>query len=309
LSAIVVAQIAGPAIGGYIIDHFPWPAIFWFCGGIGLLALIASEMTLRGKALSGTPQKIDILGAALLVGACVTLMAALGSAKFSPIKSVLAAALWALFVWRLLKTSKPLIPLRILRNSVVRNASLANGFAANSVLILATFLPSVLQKSFDLTAAESGLALGPIIAATSIGNIFGGQVTMRLRRYKRFAQWGLIVGIASCIGAIFAAQAKSLWAIEAMVVCMTIGVGVALPITMISLQNGVERSDLGVATSNTNFMRQLNGALLIAAAGLAINRLLPMGVGSAEVIFAASAVSALISFGFLWRMEEKPLRG
>jgi MFS family permease len=309
LSAIVVAQLAGPAMGGYIIDHFPWPVIFWACAGMGVLALLASEATLKGRAVGGTPQKIDILGAVLLVGACVTLMTALGSAKFSLIKSGLAIAFWALFVWRLLKTSKPLIPLRILRNSVVRNASLANGFAANSVLILATFLPSVLQKSFGLTAAESGLALGPIIAATSIGNIFGGQVSMRFRHYKRFAQWGLMVGIAACIGAVFAAHAKSLWAIEAMIVVMTIGIGVAMPITMISMQNGVERSDLGVATSNVNFMRQLNGALMIAAAGLAINRLLPLGVGSAEVIFAASAVSALIAYVFLWRMEEKPLRG
>jgi MFS family permease len=177
------------------------------------------------------------------------------------------------------------------------------------VLILATFLPSFYQQGLGLSAAESGLALGPIIASTAIGNIMGGQVSLRVKSYRRFAEYGLLVGIAACFAAMFLSQLKVLWIIEVAIFVMTVGVGIALPITMISMQNGVDRADMGVATSTTNFLRQFMGALLIAAVGFAINRLLPIGILSSEVIFASAGVSALISYVFLLRMEERPLRG
>ncbi|MEU6565089.1 MFS transporter [Nocardia nova] len=69
-----VSAVAGPLIGGYIVDHHSWRAIFWFLFVftlimIPLVALIVPESRLR------TPQRLDIAGSVLLAaGATLTLI-------------------------------------------------------------------------------------------------------------------------------------------------------------------------------------------------------------------------------------------
>ncbi len=69
-----VSAVAGPLIGGYIVDHHSWRAIFWFLFVftvimIPLVALIVPESRLR------TPQRLDVVGAVLLAaGATLTLI-------------------------------------------------------------------------------------------------------------------------------------------------------------------------------------------------------------------------------------------
>lgn len=69
-----VSAVAGPLIGGYIVDHHSWRAIFWFLFVftlimLPLVALIVPESRLR------TPQRLDVIGAVLLAtGAVLTLI-------------------------------------------------------------------------------------------------------------------------------------------------------------------------------------------------------------------------------------------
>ncbi|MGM7644915.1 MFS transporter [Nocardia sp. JW2] len=69
-----VASIAGPVLGGYLVDNHSWRAIFWVLAAFTLAMLplvwfIVPESELR------VPERIDIVGAALLSGgAALTLI-------------------------------------------------------------------------------------------------------------------------------------------------------------------------------------------------------------------------------------------
>ena len=73
----MIASILGPVLGGLLTDHLHWSFIFWINLPLGALALIMTERALRHLPRNDRPHQLDVLGAALMVGAAIVLMLAL----------------------------------------------------------------------------------------------------------------------------------------------------------------------------------------------------------------------------------------
>src|SRR5579863_7661133 len=97
------ASILGPVLGGLLTDHLHWSFIFWINLPLGAVALVMTERALRRLPRNDRPHQLDVIGAALMGGAALTLMWALawGGTHYPwnswPIIVLMAgsAALWA----------------------------------------------------------------------------------------------------------------------------------------------------------------------------------------------------------------------
>jgi hypothetical protein len=104
------------------------------------------------------------------------------------------------------------------------------------------------------------------------------------------------------------------------------GLGTALPVTTVAVQNAVAPHEMGTATALNTFCRQLGGAFLVAifgailVAGGASRAVLADGlaadvsadpslVAAFRVILAAASLTVLAALVAFLLMEEKPLRG
>ena len=118
-------------------------------------------------------------------------------------------------------------------------------------------------------------------------------------------------------------------AIEILLGLLSVGLGTLLPVTTVSIQNAVAPHQLGTATGTANFFRSLGGAFVVAIFGAIV--LGASGLGSSlrglddlaaaaaqsgidlsavfRWVFAAATMGFLLALLFLWRMEERPLRG
>jgi sugar phosphate permease len=105
-----------------------------------------------------------------------------------------------------------------------------------------------------------------------------------------------------------------------------VGIGTTFPVTTVSVQNAVRPFELGTTTAALNFFRQLGGALIVAIFGAIM--LQGVGVSGGEDggdllaragarpelrhafawLFGAGVVGLMLSYFFLIRMEERPLR-
>ncbi len=87
-SVIGLSSAVGPLVGGYLVEHFGWPSIFFVNVPIGLIALVMTYLYVAETPSYGRGEKIDLLG--MLLSA-----AALFSAIFGLIKKEAAThAAW-----------------------------------------------------------------------------------------------------------------------------------------------------------------------------------------------------------------------
>jgi EmrB/QacA subfamily drug resistance transporter len=329
------ANVVGAVAGGYCAEHLHWSLIFWVNLPLGTAALAMTYRALAKLPQHHRPHRLDIAGALLMSGATVTLLLALswGGVRYgwssASILALFAASLtlWTLFVLRLVTASEPFLPLALLGNSVVRNATLAAFFGMGTSIGLAIYIPVYLQVVMGLGAGRSGLGLIPLMGCGVIGSAISGRSMAFVRHYKRVPLVGLTCGAAAlaCLAAVPAGL--PLVAVFGLLAVVGLSIGSLFPVSTVSLQNAVHPFQLGTATAAMNFFRQLGGAILVAAfgaillsgvglsgGGRAAELIARGGVDStalAEVfrwIFGAAACCLSASFGFLFIMEERPLR-
>jgi EmrB/QacA subfamily drug resistance transporter len=335
-SVFMTASLLGPVLGGFIAEHLHWSAIFWINLPLGAIAFVIAFHGLKKLPRHDRPRRLDLLGALLLVSATVSLLMALnwGGIRHpwlsGPVLGLFAASavLWVLFAARMRLAPEPLIPPGVLHNPVVRMGTLSAFFGMGTYIGLTIYLPVYFEAVRGLPASLSGLALIPLMAGTVCGATLSGQTMARVKHYKRLPMAGLLVAMGAA-GAL-AAMGRDLpiSAVEVLLAVISIGLGTLLPVTLVTTQNAVPPHEMGTATGTANFFRSLGGAFIVAVFGAIV--LGGTGMGGAvsfETLVASAAgsgvdladvfawvfIATMAGFGlalaFLFRMEERPLRG
>src|ERR671928_1127643 len=75
-ATFAVATVAGPLVGGLLVDHAGWRWVFYVNLPLGLAALVALRLRLPSAAVDPAGRRLDALGAALLAAATSAFMLA-----------------------------------------------------------------------------------------------------------------------------------------------------------------------------------------------------------------------------------------
>jgi EmrB/QacA subfamily drug resistance transporter len=321
------SSLLGPVLGGFFAEHLHWSIIFWINLPIGLLAYAMTSSALRRLPRHDRWHRLDVFGAGLLVAASVALMLGLSwggerHAWNSP--EVLAlfgasALFWVLFGLRQATATEPLVPLTVLKNSVVRTGTASSCFGMGALIGLTVFIPVYFESVMGLPADQSGLALLPLTVGVVLGATFAGRRMIKVVHYKRIPLVGTLVAMAGCLVLAAYSSSLSLIAVEVLLAVVSVGMGTMLPVTTVAVQNAVELHELGTTTSAIGFFRQLGGAFMVAVLGaivlsgrISVNDLPAVADASGNPfgwMFAIAALAFLAAFVLLAMMEERPFRG
>jgi MFS family permease len=140
-------------------------------------------------------------------------------------------------------------------------------FSAFAFFGAIVFLPRWFQVVHGYSPTDSGLAALPLVVGLIVSSIASGQIVARTGRYK----W-LVVGAIVLMGisSVLFTQLTSTTPIEQVWVWMFVaglGVGPTFAVFTIIIQNAVPFRELGVATSNLTFFRQIGGSVALAIVG------------------------------------------
>ena len=175
---MLLAPAIGPIVGGALVDGATWRLIFFLNVPIGLLTLALAARVLPRETPEGAGP-LDLLGAALIspgLALIVLGLSADGAWPALPAGAVLVAA----FIRHALRTSHPLIDLRILRDRTVAAAT------ATVLLFSAAFFGSLLllalyyQLARGLSALDAGLLLLPQAIGAMLTMPVAGKLTDRI---------------------------------------------------------------------------------------------------------------------------------
>ncbi len=348
-----LASIAGPLLGGFLTGHFSWRWIFYVNLPLGVLAFFVLAATLPA-AVERVHHVIDYLGTALLAGglSAIVLASSLGGNSYawgSPFIVLLGVAgvlLLGAFAVAEHRAAEPVLPLRLLTNpvfSVTSGVGFVVGFALFGAV---TYLPLFLQVVKGASPTGSGLQLVPLMGGLLITSIASGQLITRTGRYKPFPIAGTAVMTLGLylLSTLDPGSGRPL--IFLFMFILGLGLGMVMQVLVLAVQNAVEYSDLGVATSGATLFRSIGGSLGTAVLGAIFsNRLsselrsvLPSGAagktGSGEVspnaiarlpptlradylhaftnslntVFIVAAGIAVVAFALSWFIRQLPLR-
>ncbi len=334
----IAAGVAGPVLGGYIAQHLHWSWVFWVNVPLGVGAAYMINRQLKLLPVNHRKHKLDLVGAALMAAAAISLLLALtwGGVRYPWLSSNIlllfgfSFALTLAFAYRLAHEDEPFLPLALLSNPVVRWGTMTASCAVSTSIALTVFMPLYYENVHHLSASDSGLALIPLAVMTTPGSVLSGRVMMHFDRYKWLPMIGLSCATVA-LGLLAWWPAAPLWVVIAALCVFGVGIGTVFSMATVSIQNSVSRFQVGTATGVMNFFRALTSALAVAVvgaiilsglghtgdegAGRAADVLAQMdanGEGLAGIyrwVFVACAVFLLASIFALVMMEERPLRG
>jgi EmrB/QacA subfamily drug resistance transporter len=327
------ASILGPVLGGLLTDHLHWSFIFWINLPLGAVALVMTERALRRLPRNDRPHRLDIIGAALMVGAALALMLALawGGIHY-PWSSwriitlfACSAALWVLFTIRLLTAREPFIPLAILHGRITSTITIAAFFSIGTIIGVTIYMPLYCQTVLGVSASLSGLALIAYMGGATLGSLVSTRFIVRIKRYMRVPILGLIVAIAALVALAIEPAAHSLSEVVVLLTVLGFGLGPMYPVSTIVMQNVVKPHQLGTATGTLNFFRTLGGALVVAIFGAivlggigespGVTTLEKIAAGHGDLapafhwVFIAAALCLAVSLLCMIVIEERPLHG
>ncbi len=269
-----IAFVVGPLIGGFLTENVGWHWIFYVNIPIGIVSLIVIQRLLPTVKTASATRNFDLIGGAIFTVAMVFLLVGLTNKQFGEwtdptVGGFILVGLigTVLFILAEARAKEPIVPLDLWRNWTYSASMVSTFFAAFAFFGAIVFLPRWFQVVESFSPTNSGLAALPLMVGLIASSIGSGFLVSRTGRYK----W-LLVGAIALMGfaTLLMTQLTKDTPVPVVWLWMFIaglGVGPTFSVFTIVIQNAVPFRQLGVATSNLTFFRQIGGTIALAFVG------------------------------------------
>lgn len=260
------AFILGPLLGGVITDGPGWRWAFLVNVPIGLAALVIVARFLPrplGRH-EGREVPVDVAGIALLTAGVGLVLVGLDQRTVAPI--VAGAAVLAAFLAVERRSAAPIVPLRLFADRSVVALLVAGATATSGLYAGVLLLPRYLEGARQVSATRSGLLIYPLLLGLVLAT------TLSASAINRWQQWRVPVLIGTGLAALGALgfgtfdAGTPVWQGLVFMALIGFGVGPALSGLQIALQRSVAPTAVAGALSTLILVRQVGGAIALAAA-------------------------------------------
>jgi MFS transporter, DHA2 family, multidrug resistance protein len=260
-------------LGGYLIEHYGWRAMFYLAAPPGILSLVMGLWVLpndRGQR-QGT---IDYWGLLFMSLCLSTLLLALTQGRRQGwdsfyIRTLFAIAGPSLLIFILIEmyTRAPVIHLSLYRNLAFTMASLASCLNSMSIHSMQFLTALLLQQTLGLDALQTGMIILPSMLLSGVMGPVVGTLSDRMN-----PRIPVLVGFASMAGLFYSMSYANAFTTTLAMTLMMVGMRVALnlihtPLTRMAM-GALYASEVREGTGLEGVVRGIGGAFGVALTGV-----------------------------------------
>lgn len=312
----MTAPAVGPTLGGYLVTAVSWHWLFLPNVPLGLIgALVGRRLLVDSPPRNRTP--LDVLG--LLLGAsglALFLFVLAETRRWGWLQTstlslfALSALLLAAFVRHALRTTHPLLDLRLVRTSTFRISLYLMALVNIAQYARSVFVPQQFQILREWSALKVGLMLTPSAAATAVSMAVGGRMVDRFGA-RTPIRVGLACVLLGSLGNAFLATSTPAWWVALALTVQCAGVGlVMIPATVAGL-NALDDAVLPQASTVRSLVNQVAAAVGVAVMFALVNALSASEAGPAarqhayNATFQIAVAAALLAMAITPRLRER----
>jgi len=271
--AISGGAAIGPTLGGFLVTHFGWPAIFYVNVPISLIAATLAFRILPPLQTHRTLEPIDWSGTGLLLSGLGLLLLGItkasdwgwGSLRIEVLLAV-GAILIVLFVWRELKTIHPLVDISLFRIREFAAGQAAGIFATMAIAVIGLLMPFYWQGLRGYSPQEAGLLVLPLPLTLMIAAPISGRLSDRLGS-RGLTTFGLTITAMALFFISNITATMTIWQVLWRFAVLGLGLGTFAAPNNNSVMSAVPPQRRGIASGLLGMFRYSGQSLGIAFGG------------------------------------------
>ncbi|RQO30120.1 MFS transporter [Taibaiella sp. KBW10] len=201
---VIIGPTLGPPLGGYLVENYSWPYIFYINIPLGIIAAILALQFVKNPNYGGTKKsakEVDWWGILFLSAAVGSLQFVLERGQESDwfsdstilAMTITSVVSFYLFFWRELTCANPIVNLRVLKDGNLKIGVILT-FILGFGLYGSTFIiPLYLQSSLGWSAYQAGLIMVPAALVTAFMMPIVGQLIQRGVKQQYIAATGFLM--------------------------------------------------------------------------------------------------------------------
>lgn len=271
-TVVALGSMAGPVMGGLLIEQVGWQSIFYINVPIGIIGTATALTVLReDEATEG--QTFDLSGAFALFISLVSLLLALSegqdmgwSSRYIVLLFILSPIFFISFIIIENKAMQPIMDLRHFRNRPFGAANISALISFIGMFSVILLMPFFLDRELGYSPQEIGIAFLAVPLVMSVAAPVSGWLSDRTNSYV-LSSAGVCIASLSILSLSFLLPSSSFADVISRLALLGLGMGLFQAPNNSIIMGSLPKEQLGVAAGTMGTMRNMGMVIGIAVSG------------------------------------------